>query len=106
MIYPRRPTYAQELYDEMLQQDPELANILPRPPRMFRPAVAMLTFSPFASIPHQVFVFGAWLRLWSIRIASNGHKNIQGSVSRGGHFNGAGKGSVEEGDEISVRASS
>lgn len=111
VIYLVQPTNEQEFYDEMVLNKPELADIIIGRPRMFSPTVAMVMFSPSATIPTKVFVFGARQRVVEYKekakkegktrrgrgshvqtpepdpIAAERRNNIPASTSGGAHSN-------------------
>lgn len=62
VIHPRE-TDAQELYDEVVEQNPGIQAMLVGLPTMFNPKVAMLTFYPSDEIPRKIRAFGVWLKL-------------------------------------------
>lgn len=78
MIFPRRPTDAEKLYDEITQNDPELPNMLVKQPDMFTPNAAMLTFYPLAPIPLEIFAFGA-----SLPVKEYKEKEKRGETKKG-----------------------
>lgn len=62
MIHPRE-TNAQELYDEVVEQNPGIQIMLVGLPKMLTPNVAMLTFYPSGEILRRIRAFGVWLKL-------------------------------------------
>lgn len=62
VIYTRE-TDSHELYNEIMEQNPDIETLVVGLPRMLTPSVAMLTFYPSEEIPRGVRAFGSWLRL-------------------------------------------
>lgn len=63
MIYLPVPTDEDQLFKEIIYNDPNLQNILVEKPCMFNPNVALLTFYPHATIPREIAAFGGVLRV-------------------------------------------
>lgn len=98
VIYLRAPTDADNLYREMLRNDPELGNMLVEKPRMFSREVAMLEFYPLAPIPHEINVFGGMLRVKEYEERERrggGGGGRRGGVNRG-RGGGSGRGATTQ----------
>lgn len=107
VIYPPHPTDASDLYDEILEHNPELETMLVGQPRMYQPQVAVLTFYASDQIPHRIQAFGkslevvehkeraaAWSRSGSVAPSEAGSPTAEDRGNTWGGVNqGRGRGS-------------